>query len=105
MSRKKRDEQIDYLINEVGDDGQQVIIGGDFNTLTQASVQNLENFFAGTNIVRTSKGAGYSVDFLGLKFPMDHIFSKNYRVLNNGILKDSLASDHFPVWAILEIDD
>jgi len=105
MSKKRRDIQIDYLINEVGDDDEHVIIGGDFNTLLNASVRNLENILSKKDMVRATKRVGYSVDFLGFKFPMDHIFTKNFRVLANGIWQGSLASDHFPVWVILEFDD
>ena len=105
MSKKRRDIQINYLINEVGGDDEHVIIGGDFNTLLNASVRNLENILSKKDMVRATKRVGYSVDFLGFKFPMDHIFTKNFRVLANGIWQGSLASDHFPVWVILEFDD
>lgn len=105
MNIKKRDEQIDYLRKDVGDDERMIIIGGDFNTLTHASVRNLENRFAKTGMVQASEGADHSVNFWGFQFPMDHIFTNNFRIIENGVWKRTNASDHFPIWVVLESEE
>ena len=105
MSWKKRKEQYEFLVSEIGKEESNVIIGGDFNTLTNKGVRNLENLFAKVGLTRTSKGAGYSVTFWGFKFPMDHIFSRNFRIIENGVWYGTSSSDHNPVWVILEFEE
>ena len=104
LSNRQRGIQLDYLVNNTGNELKYVIIGGDFNTMTPKSVVNLEKRFERFGFKRASKGAGPTVEIGVFRFAMDHIFARNMTVLETGVWSETNASDHSPLWAVLRFD-
>ena len=79
------------------------IVGGDFNA-PYCGAPELE-------VLRTS---GF-VDAVGLTgdldpthksgFRLDYVWGRGFRVVQGGVLRDVTASDHYPVWVDLELDE
>lgn len=104
MSRRKRIEQADSMLQALSADCDHVIVGGDFNTPFRSSVEELSELFAGRSFVRVTEGAGWTAKVLPLglyKVELDHIFAKGFEVIRSGAYEDASASDHIPVWTIL----
>lgn len=94
----KRGEQIDMLAADLLDMPDYVVVGGDFNTLTRASITDLERRVGRAGLQRISQGAGYTYQAGMLKFTMDHIFARYMYPVEKGVWRDTQASDHFPLW-------
>lgn len=103
LSGSKRSEQLDTLAADIGKDSPYVIIGGDFNTLIGAGVENLTERFAQANLDRVSAGAEPTFSAGGLDFTSDHIFTRGIIPIENGVWPDTQASDHFPVWVTVSL--
>jgi len=101
LGEPKRMEQLDTMAADIGEDSPLVIIGGDFNTLTGNSVDELTERFAQAKLERVSAGAESTFAAGGLDFTSDHIFVRGMTAIENGIWPDTQASDHFPVWVTL----
>ncbi len=97
----KRGEQIEMLADDLGDLPDYVVVGGDFNTLTRASIIDLERRVGRVGLQRVSQGAGYTYQVGMLKFTMDHIFARYMYPVDKGVWRDTQASDHYPVWVKL----
>ena len=104
LSSRQRGVQLDYLINNTGNESKYVIIGGDFNTMTPKSGVNLEKRFRRFGLERASKSAGPTVEIGAFRFTMDHIFARNMTVLETGVWSETNASDHSPLWAVLRFE-
>lgn len=78
-----------------------VIIGGDFNTVTPASIKNIEQRMATHGLVRLTKGAGYTAKTGQIRFVLDHIFGSDVPVIDKGVYRETTASDHYPLWVRL----
>ena len=104
LSSRQREVQLDYLVNNAGNELKYVIIGGDFNTLTPKSVVNLEKRFGRFGFKRASKVAGPTVEIGIFRFAMDHIFARNMTMLETGVWSETNASDHSPLWAVLRFE-
>ncbi len=98
LSQAKRADQIDALLADIGPDERYVIVGGDFNTVTQEDVQNLEDRFNQANLKRASEGAGYTFDPGGVELQFDHLFARGMSAVQSGVISNTEASDHFPLW-------
>lgn len=102
---KHRREQIQAVVDDIGSGDQAVIVGGDFNTVSVRSIRRLKSLFAEIGLVRASSGAGTTVKkYYTRPSAADHIFTRGFKVKNQGSLHETLASDHFPVWVELELD-
>lgn len=102
-SRRHRNEQITAVSQHIDTTYPQVIVGGDFNTVSGRSIKRLVNYMAEAGLERASKGAGPTVSKMKLTpSAADHIFARGFRVDGRGAIKKAKASDHFPVWVELE---
>jgi endonuclease/exonuclease/phosphatase family metal-dependent hydrolase len=97
--------QGEFLIEEVGKVNRFVILGGDFNTWSPVSIKTLENGLAKAGLVRLTKGTGYTFVSCGIRLPLDHIFSRDLLDYRAGVYRQTDASDHYPVWVELAIDN
>ena len=80
------------------------IIGGDFNTITPDSTVALTTILEAAGFDWVSQGLGETVDKAGVGVSLDHIFASNMTPLSTGVFTETEASDHFPVWAVLVLD-
>lgn len=106
MSRAKRMDQVDSLIADAklqsgGYD--QIIIGGDFNTLSALDVIEITTKFKDADFTWATKNAGYTAKSLIYRTFLDYIFSKGFTVRENGKLASAKASDHKPIYTNLTI--
>jgi len=105
LGPQKRQEQLETLLRDIGEDSQLVIVGGDFNTFTAQSITDLEREFAQVGLERVSRGAGHTFEHSNFGFTLDHIFARGFAVIDSGVWADTKASDHFPLWATLSLTD
>ena len=106
LNHKKRISQADSIVTNVPHESKHVIVGGDFNTECDHSVNATERIFAQSGFSRPSKNVGRTAKVFGGLIPrqMDHIFTKGMTLFASGKLENTLASDHRPVWVELKID-
>lgn len=91
--------QFDAVLDDVPAAAGQVILGGDFNTVTVWGVTALADRFAFGNMAHDSAGLGPTYTRFGVRpSATDHIFSRGFERLDAGVLRGVVASDHFPVW-------
>jgi len=104
LGPQKRQEQIETLFNDISANYDYVIVGGDFNTFTGASIVELENKFELVGLERVSVGASPTFERSNFSFTLDHIFAKKFSVTDTGVWPTTEASDHYPVWVNLSFD-
>ncbi len=103
LGYKKRLEQVDFLINNIDEDAEFVIVGGDFNTVSSRSITDLDDRFGDIRLERATHRVGVTTTRLPVGFAMDHIYTRGMSVLDAGKHSQAKASDHLPVWAQLDL--
>jgi endonuclease/exonuclease/phosphatase family metal-dependent hydrolase len=105
-SFRHRREQAAAVIQDIPLQAERVIVGGDFNTVSNRSIKRLTGQFAEAGLIRASKGAGATVKkYATNPAAADHIFTRGFEVIDRGKVKDGRASDHYPVWITLHLDE
>jgi endonuclease/exonuclease/phosphatase family metal-dependent hydrolase len=105
LGGEERADQIDTLIEDLPADYEYMIVGGDFNTLTPASVDELENRFKIAELDRSTAEAGPSIGLSGVGLTLDQIFTKGFRIIQSGSFSGSDSSDHNPLWVELNFNN
>ena len=105
MLQKKGNTQVDYLADQVEGDGDSVVLGGDFNTWNQGSIDYLEARLGQSGMKRVSARTGYTFTYHGLKLTLDHMFAQGVSNYDSGVWRETNVSDHFPLWAVLQLQD
>jgi endonuclease/exonuclease/phosphatase family metal-dependent hydrolase len=103
MGPRKRNAQVEYLVDNVDDHSPYVIVGGDFNTLTPASVSNLEARFVEAGMQRMSPTSESTLAPPALGLTVDHIYARGMTANQAGVVEQARASDHLPVWVQLTL--
>ena len=98
------ESQAEFLSRVAGEVDHPIILGGDFNTWNPFSIANLDKQMGKIGLMRLSQGAGYTFEWAGLKFILDHIYSNAALDYQSGVYRQTNASDHYPVWAELSIE-
>lgn len=99
-----REAQFAAILEDIPDSATQVIVGGDFNTVTGWGVGALAEQFAAAGLDHASAGLGPTFTRFGVRpSATDHLFSRGFERRDAGVLSDVTASDHFPVWARLAL--
>jgi endonuclease/exonuclease/phosphatase family metal-dependent hydrolase len=101
LSAGKRAEQVASLVDSIDEGQPYVLVGGDFNTLTDSAVVNLEQQFEAASMERASSWAGPTADLGFLGLTLDHIFVRGMTVLAAGTAQGAAASDHLPLWCVV----
>jgi endonuclease/exonuclease/phosphatase family metal-dependent hydrolase len=97
-----RAAQIQAILDDIPANAWWVIVGGDFNTVTNRGVQALRDQFNTSGMNHDTSDLGPTFIRWGQKLAAtDHIFSRGYDRLESGVLPEVAASDHFPVWTQL----
>lgn len=103
---RRRVEQFERIAADVVDqDAEQVIVGGDFNTVTTRGVEALRRSMATAGLHRASMDAGPSFRRAGREVPLDHLFVAGLAPKVVGVVPSTAASDHFPLWAELDTEE
>lgn len=96
-----REDQYTTVLDDIGPEAKLVIIGGDFNSFTDADVEEIEEDYRQAGFMRVSEGSGYSIVKYGIEVSSDHIFAKGFVVEETGKMAGATASDHLPIWVTL----
>ncbi|MDM8519718.1 endonuclease/exonuclease/phosphatase family protein [Anaerolineales bacterium HSG6] len=99
LSRAQQATQIQTLLQDINPNCEQVIVGGDFNSLTSSDVINLDKLFRQVGLDRISAEAGHTHKFWDVNFTFDHIYAKGVSVVEAGVSEGTPIIDHFPLWA------
>ncbi len=105
LSVDKRVDQASAVLKAVPDSIDHIILGGDYNSLLQSTIDLLDTIAGRSGYKRATENIDYSVasaPFGWFKFNLDHIFVKGFVPQRSGSYKKSTASDHYPVWVILK---
>jgi len=99
-----RSDQLDALLDDLQSSYEYMIVGGDFNTLTPGSVDDLEERFKSVELERSTAEAGPSIGLGGIGLTLDQIFTKGFQVGQSGSYSGSESSDHNPLWVELDFN-
>ena len=94
--------QADFLARQINPN-RMTIVAGDFNSWNDLVIAYLEKLFNEIGLIRVSAGAGYTFKTRGLQLTLDHIFASEEKDYQAGVWRDTDASDHYPLWADLEM--
>ncbi len=101
-TRRLRNAQVGAIIDDIDPNHPHVIVGGDFNTVTQRGIKRMVQQFKEIGLIRASAGSGPTVNKYGFSpCAADHIFTRGMHLLACGATKKTKASDHYPVWTTL----
>ena len=94
-------DQIDSLASAIDTNFAYVVVGGDFNTVRSQVLHLFDRSFERIGMVRASEGVESTSDvgplgIIGLH--LDHIYTRGLHITGSGVLTDTEASDHHPVW-------
>lgn len=104
LAVEKRIDQAYAVLNAVSDSINHVVLGGDYNTLVQNTIDSLDTMIEKAGYQRATKDVDFTIasaPFGWLKLNLDHLFVKGFVPVGSGSYKKSQASDHYPVWALL----
>ena len=96
-------EQLEALIAEADKDRGPTLILGDFNTLSKTKVLETRNFI---------ESHGYSTPFpsgtatwrgMGIRLHADWIFYRDLTISKWGVARPLSVSDHWPIWAEVDL--
>ena len=96
-----REDQYRAVLDDVDPQANLVIVGGDFNSFTEAIVHDIEQIYQQAGFIRVSEANGYTMAKFGMEVSTDHIFTKGFVPEDTGKLVDVTASDHLPIWVTL----
>ena len=106
MANRSGETQVDYLAEQASQlMAPNTIMAGDFNTWNAWSITYMETVLGQKGLVRVSAGTGDTFEYAGLNFTLDHIFSGDVLDSEAGVWRQTDASDHYPVWAVLQFEN
>jgi endonuclease/exonuclease/phosphatase (EEP) superfamily protein YafD len=97
-------EQAEFIADDAAKLGEPMVIGGDFNTLEGDSVDATAEIFTGRGYTWATKHVTDTVSSAVGSFTLDHIYVKGLDALS-AHTRSTEASDHQPVWVLLERRD
>ncbi len=99
LGSEKRGDQVETSLESMDGSAPYVVVGGDFNTVTREGVTDLANLFAEAGFSHVSAETGPTFSVAGLRVTTDHLFARGFDVVNGGVVEETAASDHSPLWA------
>ncbi len=103
LSAAKRQEQFATLAAAASRwPTDQVVVGGDFNTVTRKGVRKLVNLFEDVDFSHVSIDAITTLRRIGQNFTLDHLFARGLWPVESGVVRGLDVSDHAPIWVTLE---
>lgn len=108
MSVTKKLDQYQSVLTEAErlDKHMPIIVLGDFNTWEGDAVAKTNKLFAGASFRTPFNNTSTfcrQVLFVPIEFKLDWIWLKNLETTRHGIDKDIGISDHWPLWAVVQL--
>lgn len=97
----QRHAQFETIANTTSPHADYVVVGGDFNTVTTAQINKLDEIMATFELERASAGSGPTAERFNVEAEADHIYTRGFEVEAAGRVIRATASDHLPVWVRL----
>lgn len=110
MDQQKRVEQAEAARDSLGGFDGPVIIGGDFNTVSEYGGTLLRQAMRRLRLKQVRLPAGPTIANKIKKLPgsesvLDHLFYKDFEAGSRGVARETTASDHYPIWVVLAVPD
>jgi len=108
VDQDKRLEQVKAARDSLGTFDGPVLIGGDFNTVSDYEVTLLKQAMRRLRLKPVRLPPGPTIRNKFKKLPgsvpvLDHFFCRDFVEGSRGIADGTTASDHYPIWAVLAI--
>ncbi len=106
LKAEQRAKQMEAVASVIKPDMRYCIVGGDFNTFTKKSYHAVIDPFLSRDFQLVTKNIAWSYKhwyILNKKNRLDHIFARCMRLIETDKVMSKKPSDHFPVWAELEL--
>lgn len=97
----QRQDQVNALVEDIGNDAPFAVVGGDFNTGSQSTLSYLDESLGSVGLIRATEGIGSTAQYGPLQLSLDHIYGRGFQVLDAGKVESATASDHLPIWTML----
>ncbi|MFT7648774.1 MAG: endonuclease/exonuclease/phosphatase family metal-dependent hydrolase [Candidatus Poriferisodalaceae bacterium] len=102
---RRRSRQVVAAAQHLDQTTQPCIIGGDFNSASRRSLRAFDDVLRKADVHRLSTEEQPTFHRFGRPFFLDHIFGRGVTRIESGVVEAAAASDHDPVWAIVELDE
>ena len=108
MDQQKRVEQAKAARDTLGGFEGPVIIGGDFNTVSEYEGTLLRQTLRRLRLKQVRLPEGPTIANKYKKVPgtdpvLDHLFYKEFTAGASGVARQTTASDHYPLWVVLAV--
>jgi len=109
MTQDRRMDQAQAALDSLGLVDGPVVIGGDFNTVSDYEVTLIRRRFRRADFRWAKLPEGPTVKknkirrLIGQELVLDHIFYRNMELRSTGLASEAAASDHLPIWAVFSI--
>ena len=103
LSVRRRVDQAMMLAETVNGHPQPSIVGGDFNAASERSLRRLSAPLDARGFGRLTNGSMKTFRRFGRTFSLDHLYTRRFTAQQVGVEQTATASDHWPVWAELEV--
>lgn len=106
MDQDKRMEQAAAVRDSLGDFAGPVVMGGDFNTVSEYEVTLLRRTMRKLGLMTVRLPDGPTISNKIKKMPgeipvLDHLFVRDLVPGSRGVVEGATASDHYPIWAVV----
>ena len=106
MNQDNRIDQAKAVRDTLGGFEGPVILGGDFNTISEYEVTLLRQVMRRLRLKTVRLPEGPTIANKFKKVPgsvpvLDHFFCRGFAPGSRGVARETLASDHYPIWAVL----
>jgi endonuclease/exonuclease/phosphatase family metal-dependent hydrolase len=110
MDQQKRVEQAKAARDSLGGFEGPVVIGGDFNTVSEYEGTLLRQSMRRLRLRQVRLPEGPTIANKYKKVPgtepvLDHLFYKEFEAGSRGVARETKASDHYPIWVVLAVPD
>lgn len=96
-------EQLERMVEQADKVTGPTIIMGDFNTLSNQKCRDIRSFLEARGYTSPFPTGTETWRGAGLRFHADWIFSRDVRVTGHGVGRPLNVSDHWPIWAEIDL--
>lgn len=102
LNLRRRVQQVTATADHLRTTVSPCVIAGDFNTASRRSIRAFDDVLRSAGVHRLSTTERPTFRRFGRSFTLDHIFGRDVARVATGVVESAAASDHDPVWAVLD---